>query len=113
MMRQAIEPSGDHLGVGAEDKGPFADGEIGRDDDSGGLVETADRVEEEQTAGLPEGQTAEFVQDDEVHAGEGIGKAARRPSQTLLSTRLAGSTVTQNRPRAPARVQVRAMALAS
>ena len=52
----------------------FAEGEIGGDDDRGTLVEQADEVEEKLSAGLGEGQTAEFVEDDEIHAGQVIGE---------------------------------------
>ena len=55
MVREAIEERGRHLGI-AEDGGPFAEGEIGGDDDRGALVEAADEVEQELPAGLREGQ---------------------------------------------------------
>ena len=72
VVGQAIEQRGRHLGI-AEDARPFAEGEIGGDDDRGALVEPADEVEQELAAGLSEGQIAEFVEDDEVHAGQVIG----------------------------------------
>src|SRR5262249_18658406 len=70
---QAIEQCGRHLGV-REDARPFTKGEVGGDDDRGALVEAADEVEQELAAGLGEGQIAEFIEDDEVHAGEMIGE---------------------------------------
>ena len=75
VMGQAIEQRGGHLGV-AEDARPFAEGEVGGDDDRGALVEPADEVEQELAAGLSEWQIAEFVEDDEVHAGQVIGEPA-------------------------------------
>ena len=75
VVSEAIEQRGRHFGVG-EDAGPFAEGEIGGDDDRGALVEPADEVEQELTAGLGKGQIAEFVENDEVHAGEVIGNPA-------------------------------------
>ena len=63
------------LGV-AEDGWPFAEGEVGGDDDRGALVEPAHEVEEQLPAGLGEGQVAEFVEDDEVAAYELICGAA-------------------------------------
>jgi hypothetical protein len=72
VMGQAIEQRGRHLGV-AEDAGPFAEGEIGGDDDRSPLVEPTDEMEQELAAGLGEWQIAEFVEDDEVHAGQVIG----------------------------------------
>src|ERR1700687_3915900 len=50
---EAIEQSGRHLGVG-KDARPFAECEIGGDDDRGALVEPADEVEPELGAGLGE-----------------------------------------------------------
>ena len=58
----------------AEHGSPFAEGEIGRDDDRGALVEAADQVEQQLAAGLGEWQIAQFVENDEVEAGEIIGK---------------------------------------
>jgi hypothetical protein len=75
MMREAIEQGRGHLGI-AEDAWPFAEGEIGGDEDRSALVEPADEMEEQLAAGLSEGEIAEFVEDDEVEAGEMIGDAA-------------------------------------
>ena len=75
VVSEAIEQRGGHLGV-AEHARPFAEGEIGGDDDRGAFVEPADEMEEELAAGLGEGQIAEFVENDEVHAGEMIGDPA-------------------------------------
>ncbi len=55
VVRQAIEERGGHLGV-AEDGGPFAEGQVGGDDDRGALVEPADEVEQQLASGLCEGQ---------------------------------------------------------
>src|SRR4051794_16442607 len=73
VMSQSIQQRGCHLGV-AEDARPFGEGEIGGDDDRGALVEPADQMKEELAAGLGEGQIAELVEHDEVHAGEVIGE---------------------------------------
>ena len=75
VMRQPVEQCGGHLGV-AEHRGPLPEREVGGDDDRGLLVEPADQVEQELTAGLSERQVAKFVEDDEVHTGEIIGHAA-------------------------------------
>ena len=75
VVGQAIEQRGRHLGI-AEHARPFAEGEIGGDDDRGALVEPADEVEQELAAGLSERQIAEFVEDDEVHAGQMVGEPA-------------------------------------
>ena len=69
---RAVEKRGGHLGV-AEHAGPFAEGEIGGDDDGRSLVEPADEMEQQLAAGLGERQVAEFVEDDEVHPGQMLG----------------------------------------
>src|SRR5262249_1953985 len=63
-----------HLGI-AEDAGPFAEGEIGGDDDRSALVEAADEGKEELAARLGERKVANLVQDDEGQAGEMISEA--------------------------------------
>ena len=49
VVGEPVEQCGCHLGV-AEDGWPFAEGEIGGDDDRGALIEAADQVEEELAA---------------------------------------------------------------
>ena len=75
VMGEAVEQRGRHLRI-AEHARPFAEGEIGGDDDRGALVEPADEMEQQLPAGLGEGEIAEFVEDDEVEAGEIIGDAS-------------------------------------
>ena len=67
-MGQPVEQRGCHLGV-AEDAGPFAEGEVGGDDDGSPFVESADQMEEQLAAGLSEGQITQLVEHDEVEAG--------------------------------------------
>ena len=43
-MGQAVEQRGDHLGV-AEHAGPFAESQVGGDDDGGAFVEPTNEVE--------------------------------------------------------------------
>jgi hypothetical protein len=74
VVSEAIEQRSRHFGVG-EDAWPFAKGKIGGDDDRGALIEPTDEVEQELAARLGEWQIAEFVENDEVHAGQVIGKA--------------------------------------
>jgi hypothetical protein len=69
VMREAIEECGGHLRI-AEDARPFAERQVRRDDNRGPLVETADQVEQQLSAGLGKGQIAEFVKDDEVESCE-------------------------------------------
>lgn len=68
-MGEAIEERRRHLGV-AEHAGPFAEAEIGRDDDAGAFVELAQQVEEQGAAGSAERQIAKLVEDDEIGMGE-------------------------------------------
>ena len=75
VMGEPVEQRGRHLGV-AEDGRPFAERQIGGDDDRGSFVEPADQVEEQLSAGLGERQIAEFVEHDEVEPGKIIGDAA-------------------------------------
>ena len=69
VVSEPVEQSGGHLGI-AEHRGPFAEGQIGRDDDRGAFVEPADEMEEQLTAGLGEWQVAKLVEDDEVEPGK-------------------------------------------
>ena len=56
-MGEAIVQRCGHLSV-AEDGGPFAEGEVGGDDDRGSLIEAADQVEQQLSTGLREGLVA-------------------------------------------------------
>ena len=53
VVREAVEQRGRHLGI-AEDARPLTEGQVGGDDDRGALVEPADEVEQQLTAGLSE-----------------------------------------------------------
>ena len=55
MVGEPVEECRGHLGV-SEDGWPFAERQVGRDDDRGAFVELADQVEQELAAGLGEGQ---------------------------------------------------------
>ncbi len=75
VMGQAVKQRGRHCCI-AEDARPFAKHKIGGDDDGGALVRAADEVEQELTTRLSERQIAQFVEDDEVHAGQVFGETA-------------------------------------
>src|SRR5271156_306401 len=68
-VSEAIEERRCHLRV-AEHGCPLAKAEIGRDDNAGALVELAQQMEEQGSAGGAEREVAEFVEDDEVGVGE-------------------------------------------
>jgi hypothetical protein len=67
MVGQAVEQRGGHLGI-AEHAGPFAESEVGGDNDRGAFVEPTNKVEQELATRLGEREIAEFVEDNEVHA---------------------------------------------
>jgi hypothetical protein len=69
---QAIEEGGRHFGV-EEDRRPFAEAEVCRDDDACALVKLAQEMEEHRAAGGAERQVAEFIEDHEIEAGEAFG----------------------------------------
>jgi len=59
VVGQAVQHGGGHLGV-AKNLRPVGEGEICRDQQRGVLVELADQVEQQLTAGLAERQIAKF-----------------------------------------------------
>lgn len=67
---------GGHLGI-AEHGGAIAEGEVGGDDDRGLLVEHADQMEQELSAGSGERQVAQFIEDHQIEpaklGGDGTG----------------------------------------
>ena len=73
MVGQPVEQRRGHLRVG-EDGWPFGEGEIGRQDDRGALVQPADQVEQHLSAADREWQIAELVKDDEIDADELVGE---------------------------------------
>ena len=72
-MGEPVEQRRRHLGV-AEHGRPFAEAQVGRDDDAGAFVELAQQVEEQRPARGAERQVAKLVQDDEVGMGEPSGE---------------------------------------
>ena len=48
-MGEPVEQSGGHPGI-TEHLGPFAEAEVGGDDDAGALVEFAEQMEQQRTA---------------------------------------------------------------
>ena len=71
-MGETVEQRRRHLGV-AEDSRPFSEAEICGDDDAGALVELAQEMEQQRSAGSAERQVAKLVEDDEVGIGEASG----------------------------------------
>ena len=72
-MGEPVEQCGGHLGI-AEDCGPFAEAEVGGDDDAGPLIELAQQMEEQRPARGAERQVSQLIEDHEIEAGQGFGK---------------------------------------
>ena len=83
MMGEAIEESGDHLGI-VEDRGPLAEAQVGRDDDAGALVEFAQQMEQQGAPRSAEAQIAKLIEDDEVGMDQATGELATSPLIFLL-----------------------------
>ena len=81
-MGQAIEQRRCHLGIG-EDARPFAKRQVRGNDDRSAFAEAADEVEQQLAARLGERQIAEFVENDEVHAGH---QPPSLPARDFLGT---------------------------
>ena len=71
-MGEAVEQGGCHLGV-AKDRGPFAEAQVGGDDDTGPLIELAQHMEEQRPARGAERKISQLVEDHEVELGEVFG----------------------------------------
>ena len=82
-MGEAVEQRSRHLRV-AEHGGPFAEAQISRDDDAGTLVEFAEQMEEQRSAGGAERQVAKLVENDEVGIGEPAGDLSWLSLKLLL-----------------------------
>ena len=91
VVGQTVEQRSGHLGV-AEHAGPFAEGEIGGDDDGRALVEPADETEQKLATELSKLHVAEYVEGDEVHPGQMFDDTPCRPLRVSISSRLARST---------------------
>src|SRR5690554_2113548 len=59
---EAIEERCGHFGI-AEDASPFTEAEVGGDDDTGALVELAEKVEQQRAARGAERQVSQLVKD--------------------------------------------------
>ena len=69
MMRNAVEQGGGHLGI-PEHGRPFAEGEVGRDDDAGAFVELADQVEQQLATRARERQISKLIEHHQVEPRE-------------------------------------------
>jgi len=65
VVRDAIKQGRRHLGV-TEYRHPFAELEIGRDDDTGGFIQFADQMKQQRPAGFWKWNIAKLVDDDAI-----------------------------------------------
>ena len=86
-MGEEIEQRRGHLGI-AKDAGPFAEAEIGGDDDAGMLVEPAQQVEEQGAARSAERQVSQLIENDEIRISEAPGNLTGSPLHFLLLERV-------------------------
>ena len=87
VMRQAIEQCGRHFRI-AEHAGPFTEAEVRRDRHAGALIELAEQVEEQGSAGRAERQIAELVQDYEIASNQPLGELTGLSQGFLLLERI-------------------------
>ena len=59
-MRQAVEQRGRHLGI-AKDTGPFREGEIGRDNQTGLLIKPTHQMKQQGPTVLAEREIAQLI----------------------------------------------------
>ena len=71
-MGETVEQGRGHLCI-AKDGGPFAEAEVGGDDDARAFIKFAEQMEQQGPAGGAEGQIAKFIQDHEVELGQAFG----------------------------------------
>ncbi len=88
MVREPIEQRSGHLGI-AERLGPFAEAEIGGDDDAGALEEFAEQMEQRCTARWDERQIPTPIENDQTEAQKPIGKLAGLVRGLFLLKRIA------------------------
>src|SRR3546814_13564663 len=72
-MGEPIEQRGGHFGI-AEHGRPFAERQVGGDDDRGVFVKSADEMEQQLPASAGERQIAQFVEDQEVEPRQMLGE---------------------------------------
>ena len=74
VMGETIEQGRGHLRI-AEHGGPFPKGEVRRDRNRGDLIELADEMKQQLSAGLGEGEVSELIEDDQIAPAQLVGGA--------------------------------------
>jgi len=72
-MREPIEQRRRHFRI-SEDRAPFAEGQVGGDDQRDALVELADQMEQERPPVRREGQVTEFIEYDGILVKQAVGE---------------------------------------
>ena len=96
MVRKAIEQRGGHLGI-AEDAGPFAEAEVGGDDDAGAFVELAEQVD---SSAPPDALNGRYPSSSRITRSSRNSRSASWPARFIAfscSSALTRSTVAKNR----------------
>ena len=85
VMRQAIEQCGRHFRI-SEHAGPFTEAQVRRDRHAGALVELAEQVEKQGSAGRAKRQVTKLIQDHEIASGEALSRfVATKPEEVAES----------------------------
>ena len=87
VVREPIQERGGHLRI-AEHAGPFAEHEVGGDDDAGVLVEFRQQMEQQRAAALRERQVAKLVKDHDVEIHQVVREASGAAGGLLLLQRV-------------------------
>jgi hypothetical protein len=91
VVREPVQQRRRHLGID-EHARPFAEGQVGRDDDGRALVEPADQMEQQLAARLCERQIAELVDGDQINTRQPVGDSPVFPIFASASSWLTRST---------------------
>jgi hypothetical protein len=83
MMGDTIQKCRGHLAV-PKDLRPFAEGQVGGNDERGPLVELGDEVEQQLSAVFRERQIAQFIKYHEIKSGEVCGQLSTSSCQLFL-----------------------------
>src|SRR3954451_6167586 len=76
LVGDAVDDGLGETGVG-EDLGPFAEGQVGGDDQAAAFVAFGDDLEDELGSALGQGQVAQLIQADELGAGVAADDAGK------------------------------------
>ena len=87
VVGQSIQQGRGHLGV-IEHLSPFAEREVGGDDQAGAFVEFADQMEQQGAPSRREWQVAQFIKDHQIGISQAQGDASGLAFRLLLLQRV-------------------------